>query len=168
MDKQKKKKHTESLTDIETHTHTHICKLVPTALLDSAEMLVNGQGPSPRPLHHHPAGDCRTAAFLCVPSGSAHSEVPQERNGACMVLIVGQLWGYTRTPRVQHPKYHYSTRPATSTCAYLPSRQRGEVLTGISSRFRTLSGNQSSIFLLCKNNAVIPHRRPAGDWSKYS
>lgn len=68
------------------------------------------------------------------------------------------LWagsgGSSRTPRVQHPKYHYSTQSATSTCAYLPSRQCGEVLTGISSRFRTLTGNQSRIFLLlCKNNA---------------
>lgn len=77
--------------------------------------------------------------------------------------------GAYQNPHVQHPKYHYSTQPATSTCAYLPSRQHREVLTGISSRFRTLSANQSSIFLLlCKNNAEIPCCCPAGDWSKYS
>lgn len=161
---QTKKKKTQSHRK-KNKTHAHTCKSVPTVGL-SRDV---GKWSRPLPHHHHPAGAHHTAAFLRVPSGSAHSEVQWERNSACMVLIVGRLWGPTRTPRVQHPKYHYSTQPATSTCAYLPSRQRGEVLTGISSRFRTLSGNQSSIFLLlCKNNAAIPRHCPAGDWSKYS
>lgn len=168
MHGQTKKKNPRRLFDqyLKTHMRMQISPHCPVGLSRDVGKWSNAP-PSPPP----PPPRWRSP-YSCVPSRPVWVCSLRGAAGVKQCLYgshCSPALGAYQNPHVQHPKYHYSTQPATSTCAYLPSRQRGEVLTGISSRFRTPSANQSSIFLfLCRNNAEIPRCCPAGDWSKYS